>query len=53
MLERTLRTSPVTGIRLDPVLTAVLLAELLAPSDEAVAGLGLDQRRHRDRQHAR
>ena len=34
MLERTLRTSPVTGIRLDPVLTAVLLAELLAPSDE-------------------
>lgn len=34
MLERTLRTSPVTGIRLDPLLTAVLLAELLAPSDE-------------------
>lgn len=34
MLERTLRTSPVTGIRLDPVLTAVLLAELLAPSDQ-------------------
>ena len=34
MLERTLRTSPVTGIRLDPVLTAVLLAELLAPSAE-------------------
>jgi phosphatidylserine/phosphatidylglycerophosphate/cardiolipin synthase-like enzyme len=34
MLERTLRTSPVTGIRLDPVLTAVLLAELLTPSDE-------------------
>jgi len=32
--ERTLRTSPVTGIRIDPVLTAVLLAELLAPSDE-------------------
>lgn len=34
MLERTLRTSPVTGIRLDPVLTAVLIAELLTPSDE-------------------
>jgi phosphatidylserine/phosphatidylglycerophosphate/cardiolipin synthase-like enzyme len=34
MLERTLRTSPVTGIRLDPVLTAVLLGELLAPSSE-------------------
>ena len=34
VLERTLRTSPVTGIRLDPVLTAVLLAELLAPSSE-------------------
>ena len=34
MFERTLRTSPVTGIRLDPVLTAVLLAELLAPSDQ-------------------
>ena len=34
MLERTLRTSPVTGIRLDPVLTAVLIAELLAPSEE-------------------
>ena len=34
MLERTLRTSPVTGIRLDPVLTSVLLAELLTPSDE-------------------
>ena len=33
-LERTLRTSPVTGIRVDPVLTAVLLAELLAPSPE-------------------
>jgi phosphatidylserine/phosphatidylglycerophosphate/cardiolipin synthase-like enzyme len=32
--ERTLRTSPVTGIRLDPLLTAVLLAELLDPSDE-------------------
>lgn len=31
-LERTLRTSPVTGIRVDPVLTAVLLSELLAPS---------------------
>jgi len=34
MFERTLRTSPVTGIRLDPVLTSVLLAELLTPSDE-------------------
>lgn len=34
MTERTLRTSPVTGIRLDPVLTPVLLAELLDPSDE-------------------
>jgi hypothetical protein len=32
VLERTLRTSPVTGIRVDPVLTAVLLSELLAPS---------------------
>jgi hypothetical protein len=34
MLERTIRPSPVTGIRLDPVLTAVLIAELLAPSPE-------------------
>jgi hypothetical protein len=34
VLERTLRTSPVTGIRVDPLLTAVLLAELLAPSAE-------------------
>lgn len=34
MLERTLRTSPVTGIRVDQVLTAVLLAELLTPSSE-------------------
>lgn len=33
-LERTLRTSPVTGIRVDPVLTAILLAELLTPSPE-------------------
>jgi hypothetical protein len=33
-LERTLRTSPVTGIRVDPILTAVLLAELLTPSPE-------------------
>jgi hypothetical protein len=32
VLERTLRTSPVTGIRVDPVLTAVLLSELLVPS---------------------
>ena len=32
VLERTLRTSPVTGIRVDPVLTAVLLSELLTPS---------------------
>ena len=34
MLERTLRISPVTGIRIDPVLTAVLLSELLTPSPE-------------------
>lgn len=34
MLERTVRTSPYTGIRLDPVLTAVLVAEMLTPSDE-------------------
>jgi hypothetical protein len=34
VLERTLRISPVTGIRVDPLLTAVLLAELLAPSSE-------------------
>jgi hypothetical protein len=34
MLERTIRPSPVTGIRVDPVLTAVLLAELLTPSSE-------------------
>ena len=34
MLERTLRTSPVTGIRLDPVLSAALIAELLTPSAE-------------------
>jgi hypothetical protein len=34
MLERTLRISPVTGIRVEPVLTAVLLAELLTPSPE-------------------
>lgn len=34
VLERTLRTSPVTGIRVDPILTAVLLAELLTPSPE-------------------
>jgi hypothetical protein len=34
VLERTLRTSPVTGIRVDPVLTTVLLAELLTPSPE-------------------
>jgi phosphatidylserine/phosphatidylglycerophosphate/cardiolipin synthase-like enzyme len=33
-LERTLRTSPATGIRLDPLLNAVLLSELLAPSPE-------------------
>lgn len=31
---RTLRTSLVTGIRLDPVLAATLLAELLDPSEE-------------------
>ena len=34
MLERTIRPSPVTGIRLDPVLSAVLVSELLAPSRE-------------------
>jgi PLD-like domain len=34
MLERTIRTSPVTGIKVDPVLTAVLLAELITPSPE-------------------
>ena len=34
MLERTIRPSPVTGIRIDPVLSAVLIAELLAPSPE-------------------
>jgi hypothetical protein len=34
VLERTLRPSPVTGVRVDPVLTAVLLAELLTPSPE-------------------
>jgi hypothetical protein len=34
VLERTLRISPVTGIRVDPILTAVLLAELLTPSSE-------------------
>ena len=34
VLERTLRPSPVTGVRIDPLLTAVLLAELLWPSSE-------------------
>jgi PLD-like domain len=34
MLERTLRTSQVTGIHIDPLLTAVLLSELLTPSKE-------------------
>ena len=34
MLERTIRPSPVTGIKLDPVLTAILVAELLTPSPE-------------------
>jgi hypothetical protein len=34
VLERTLRTSPVTGIRVDSVLTAVLISELLDPSPE-------------------
>jgi phosphatidylserine/phosphatidylglycerophosphate/cardiolipin synthase-like enzyme len=33
-LERTLRTSRVTGIYIDPLLTAVLLGELLNPSQE-------------------
>lgn len=32
VLERTLRTSPVTGIRMESVLTAVLVSEFLAPS---------------------
>ena len=34
ILDRTMRTSPVTGIRIDSVLSAVLLAELLTPSSE-------------------
>lgn len=34
VLERTLRTSPVTGIRVDQVLTAVLISELLHPSPD-------------------
>jgi hypothetical protein len=34
VLERTLRTSPVTGIRVDSVLTAVLISELLDPSPD-------------------
>jgi hypothetical protein len=34
ILERTLRPSRVTGVRVDPILTAVLLAELLNPSPE-------------------
>jgi len=34
MLERTLRTSQVTGIYIDPLLTAVLLGELVNPSRE-------------------
>jgi hypothetical protein len=33
-LDRTMRTSPVTGIRIDSVLSAVLLAELLTASSE-------------------
>ena len=34
MLERTIRTSQVTGIYIDPILTAVLLSELVSPSNE-------------------
>jgi hypothetical protein len=34
MLERTLRTSPVTGIRVDPVFNAILLAEVISPSEQ-------------------
>jgi hypothetical protein len=34
MLARTVRTSPATGIRIDSLLTAVLTAELVAPSPE-------------------
>jgi hypothetical protein len=34
MPERTLRISPVTGIRVDPTLTSIMLAEVMAPSDE-------------------
>jgi len=34
VVERTLRTSPVTGIRVDPILTAIMVSELLAPSPE-------------------
>lgn len=33
-LSRTVRTGEYTGIRVDPILTAALLAELLAPSDD-------------------
>jgi phosphatidylserine/phosphatidylglycerophosphate/cardiolipin synthase-like enzyme len=32
--ERTIRTGRVTGIRIDPLVTAALLAEIIAPSDE-------------------
>lgn len=34
MFERVMRTSRVTGIRVDPVLTGVLAAELVTPSPE-------------------
>jgi phosphatidylserine/phosphatidylglycerophosphate/cardiolipin synthase-like enzyme len=34
MSQRILRLSPVTGVRVDPILTALLLAELLHCSDE-------------------
>jgi phosphatidylserine/phosphatidylglycerophosphate/cardiolipin synthase-like enzyme len=33
-LERILRTSPVTGIRMEPLLESALVSELLAPSPE-------------------
>jgi phosphatidylserine/phosphatidylglycerophosphate/cardiolipin synthase-like enzyme len=32
--ERTVRSSGVTGVRVDPIITAVLLGELFAPNDE-------------------
>ena len=53
VLERTLRTSPVTGIRVDSVLTAVLLAELLKPSSEIWLVSAWISDVPRGRQHAR